>query len=653
MRAGSAIAGASACARSRAATTVLNAFVSHIPEPEAQISTDTHGPLSGVQLSIKASICAKGLPATAGSRMLASYVAPYSAVAVERATAAGASIVGVTNMDEFGMGSATSYSAHGPSFNPYSADWAVRFVLDERARRGEAPPQTLTAAQAKEAAAAVPVPEGTTLPRGWLTPGGSSGGGAVSVAVGSSTASLGSDTGGSVRQPAAYCGIVGFKPSYGRIPRHGLIAYASSLDTIGIMTRKVADAALLYAAVAGHDARDDSCVRSVSGSGSGSGSGSSSSATRAQQQQLLTPPLTWSPSHSRPPPPASPSKPLQGLRVGIPREYYVSELTSPVRGAWTRGADLLAQAGAEVVQVSLSHTAAALHAYYVIAPAEASSNLARYDGVRYGHRASASASPSPSSSASAPSGGQGSESSAHANNAAAALHDLYIKTRSEGFGPEVQRRILSGTYASSQSARSEFFDRALSVQALVRRDFASVFRPAPEAAMRDVQVSPMAASNVASQCTSAAHEGVDLLLAPAAPSLPWLSDHTALQDPLSVYAQDVLTIPASLAHLPAITVPVVHTQYPEPLLRATIDTCELLAGLRVKGGPGQGRRQGQGQGQGLSDVVERVRGMVQLPVGLQLIGRLCDEHTVLAVASVLEQMADFRAPAYVTVDRSL
>lgn len=662
-----------ACIARRATTGVLNAFVDLAPAAEAAGTAATSSPntvaatgeLADFPISVKANLCVQGKPATAGSRMLCNYVAPYSSTAVERACAQhGAPLVGITAMDEFGMGSATTHcyrqaadgvsgpqtgaasssaGKHEPAFNPYSADWAIRYAMTQQRQQQQQQANTSTASSSSSASSASPAAPPTHprtrsggqqhTVRGWLTPGGSSGGSAVSVAVGSSRGSFGSDTGGSIRQPASFCGVVGLKPSYGRIPRHGLIAYASSLDTVGVLTRSVRDAAVLYATAAGHNPRDDTSMRQPSAVASGSGGSSALSEAAAA---LLEPPAVWS-ADSNAAVRHSSSKPLEGLRVGIPREYYVSELTPPVLSAWRRGADLLAAAGATLLPVSLPHTAAALHAYYIIAPAEAASNLARYDGVRYGYRAAdvaaaAMAGERHSSSSSSP-------TAPAAGNAAAALHELYTRSRSAGFGPEVTRRILAGTYASSQSARSEYYDRAMSIQDLVRSDFAAAFRPPPPPAAQAVAASPIAAANAASGCSGDATRGVDVLLVPTAPSLPWLSDHTAQQEPVAVYAQDTLTIPTSLAHLPAVSLPVDLTDYPEPMLRVALDTCTALpAADDSKSSSGRQVRQA---------VEEAVRQLVKLPVGLQLIGRLGDEHTVLYTAAVLEAAAGFKAPAYV------
>jgi aspartyl-tRNA(Asn)/glutamyl-tRNA(Gln) amidotransferase subunit A len=505
-------------------------------------------------------------------------------------------------MDEFGMGSATAHSAHGPCYSPFSPAW-----------RGRARP-TPSSSSGGGAAAESSAPSSP----GWLVPGGSSGGAAVSVAVGSALAAVGSDTGGSVRQPAAFCGVVGFKPTYGRIPRWGLIPYASSLDTVGLIARTVEDAALLYACAAGADPRDDTSVR----------------APPPPLEPLLAAVAAARGSGGRASFPHH--RPLAGLRVGIPREYLVAEVDAQTAGWWEAGAALLAEAGAEVVEVSLPSTASALPAYYVLAPAEAASNLARYDGVRYGYRAREDA-----AAGGAPGGGEatGGGPPPPATGGTGALHDLYTRTRSEGFGAEVRRRLLTGTFVLSAGARGDYYDRAVRARECVRADFSRVFRPAPADAQEAVARSPVARANAAGRSGGGSH-GVDVLLTPVAPTPPWrqprpeegttlraddgagagsgagigadeAAAHRRRRDPLAEYVNDVMTIPASLAHLPAIAVPVGYMR------------CD-----------GKGEGDGGGGGPG-----------IEVPVGLQLIGRLCDDATVLRVAAVLEAGAGFTLPA--------
>ncbi|MEZ4392755.1 MAG: Asp-tRNA(Asn)/Glu-tRNA(Gln) amidotransferase subunit GatA [Polyangiales bacterium] len=373
-------------------------------------------PLAGAVVAVKDSLCTRGLRTTCGSRMLEGWVPPYDAAAVERLRRAGAIVLGKTNMDEFAMGSSTENSAFFPARNPW-----------DRAR----------------------------------TPGGSSGGSAVAVAARMAHVALGSDTGGSVRQPAALCGVVGLKPTYGRVSRYGLVAFASSLDVVAPFGATVDDVAALYAAVAGHDPRDATSDRSP-----------------VAELDL-----------------SRGAEALRGLRVGVAEEYFAEGLDADVAAAVRRAVDAMADAGAEVVSVSLPHTRYAVSAYYVIAPAEASSNLARYDGVRYGLRAEAST-----------------------------LRGMYGATRDAGFGDEVKRRVLLGTFALSAGHHDAFYGKAQRVRALIREDFRAAFA------------------------------SVDLLVAPTSPTVAFpLGARVA--DPLAMYLADVCTLPASLAGVPAISVP--------------------------------------------------------------------------------------------------
>ncbi len=445
--------------------------------------------LRGIPVAVKDNFCTAGVRTTASSKMLADFVPPYSATVVERLEAAGAVVVGKTNMDEFGMGSATLYSHFGETVSPWSKD--VR-----------------------------------------LTAGGSSGGSAVAVATGSCFAALGSDTGGSVRQPAALCGLVGLKPSYGRVSRHGLIAYASSLDCPGVLARTVADAALVLDAVAGPDARDSTCLP-------------------------LPHPPCFSEALS-----SLPASSLAGVKVGLPAEFRVQEMEASVVAAWDEGARLLRDAGAQVVPVSIPSIPLALPTYFVLACAEASSNLARYDGIRYGHRASASGSGSSSSST----GGQSHEEDA-AEEDQGALHAFITASRSEGFGPEVQRRILAGCHVLSAKAYSEYYEKALAARVFIRRDMAHALAQ------------------------------VDVLLTPVTPSGPFPLATPA--KPASLMLNDVMTIPASLAGLPAVAVPVA-------VVPSALDA------------------------------------RVPVPLGLQLIGRYLEEGRLLAIAAALEHRCGFR-----------
>jgi aspartyl-tRNA(Asn)/glutamyl-tRNA(Gln) amidotransferase subunit A len=376
------------------------------------------GPLAGIPVALKDNLCTRGVRTTCASRMLAEFRPPYDATAVLRLRRAGAIAVGKTNMDEFAMGSSTENSFFGPTRNPWEPG---------------------------------------------RVPGGSSGGSAAAVAAGSAILALGSDTGGSIRQPAAFCGIVGLKPTYGRVSRYGLVAFASSCDQVGPLARDVTDAALLLNAIAGPDALD----------------ATSAPGEAPDFTQALVPEV-------------------RGLRLGAPRELFGEGIDADVRRSVTAALDLLAEGGALVEECALPSVAYALDAYYVIAPAEASSNLARYDGVRYGHRAAAE-------------GGGG-----HV--------DLVARTRAEGFGPEVRRRIMLGTYALSAGYYDQYYAKAQQVRTLVCREFADAF------------------------------ERYDALVSPTAPTVAFPLA-SRLADPLSMYMSDICTIPANLAGVPAVSVP--------------------------------------------------------------------------------------------------
>ena len=374
------------------------------------------GPLHGIPIALKDNMCTKGIETTASSQILSGWVPPYNATVVDRLAAAGAVIVGKTNLDEFAMGSSTENSAYGPTRNPWNTD---------------------------------------------TVPGGSSGGSAAAVAAGSAIGALGSDTGGSIRQPAALCGVVGFKPTYGLVSRYGLIAFASSLDQIGPLTRSVEDAALLTEAIAGFDILDATSIREDVPNFRGSiNSG------------------------------------VAGLKIGIVTELNGEEIDSEIRAAVAKTVAGLADAGAEIVDVSLPSCEYGLSAYYLIAPAECSANLARFDGVRYGLRA-----------------------------AGDTTEEMMAATRAEGFGPEVIRRILLGTYALSAGYYDAFYGQAQRVRTLIRRQFA------------------------------AAYEDVDVLVAPTSPTTAFpIGDRT--DDPIAMYYADVCTIPVNLTGEPGISVPV-------------------------------------------------------------------------------------------------
>jgi aspartyl-tRNA(Asn)/glutamyl-tRNA(Gln) amidotransferase subunit A len=378
---------------------------------------ELRSPLDGIPVAIKDNMVQRGEPTTCGSRILEGFVSPYSSTLVEKLEAAGAIIIGRTNMDEFAMGSSTEHSTLGASSNPWDL---VR------------------------------------------TAGGSSGGSAVVVAAGIVPAAFGSDTGGSIRQPASFCGVVGMKPTYGRVSRWGLVAFASSLDQIGVFARDARDAALLLDLICGHDPRDSTsapepapeCVAALDGD-------------------------------------------VSGLTLGLPREYFVGEgVDAEVLDRVHAAVDELSAAGAKVREVSLPHTHTAVATYYVLATAEASSNLARYDGVRYGWRAEG----------------------------ARDLDDLYRRTRSEGFGSEVKRRILLGTYVLSAGYYDAYYRKAQQVRTLLRRDF------------------------------DAAFAGCDVIVTPTTPEVAFpLGSRTA--DPLRMYLSDIYTVSCNLAGIPGVSLP--------------------------------------------------------------------------------------------------
>ncbi|WP_110598225.1 Asp-tRNA(Asn)/Glu-tRNA(Gln) amidotransferase subunit GatA [Salinicola lusitanus] len=372
-------------------------------------------PLAGLPLAIKDIFCTQGIRTSCGSKMLDNFQAPYNATVVEKLQAAGMISLGKTNMDEFAMGSSNENSFYGPVKNPW----------DHTA-----------------------------------VPGGSSGGSAAAVAAGFAPAALGTDTGGSIRQPAAFCGITGLKPTYGRVSRYGMVAFASSLDQGGPMARSAEDCAHLLGAIAGHDLRD------------------STSVARVVPDYL-----------------AELDAPLDGLKIGLPKEYFGDGLDAEVESAIREAIRVYESLGAKVCEVSLPHTHLAVPAYYVIAPAEASSNLSRYDGVRFGHRCDNPVD----------------------------LEDLYKRSRAEGFGDEVKRRILIGTHTLSEGFFDAYYRKAQQVRRLIRQDFMDAF------------------------------EEVDVLMGPAAPTPAF--DLGAKKDPVSMYLQDIYTIAINLAGIPGISVP--------------------------------------------------------------------------------------------------
>jgi aspartyl-tRNA(Asn)/glutamyl-tRNA(Gln) amidotransferase subunit A len=381
------------------------------------------GSVAGVPIAVKDNIATLQLPTTCASKILAGYVSPYEATAVMRLREAGAIVTAKTNMDEFAMGSSTENSAYGPARNPIDVTRVT---------------------------------------------GGSSGGSAAAVAAGVVPIALGSETGGSVRQPAAFCGIVGVKPTYGRVSRFGLVAFASSLDQIGPFARNVDDAALAMEIISGEDSKDST---------------SSSTPVDSYRSQFISP--------------ATSPAPLAGMTIGIPEEYFPDNLDSGIRELCLRSIDALESVGAKTVSVKLPHSPLAIPVYYIVAPAEASSNLARFDGVRYGFRSAKSAS----------------------------LKEMFAETRSEGFGPEVTRRILLGTYVLSAGYYDAYYKKAQAVRALIARDFQTVFG-----------------------------SGVDALFTPTTPTTAFPIG--AVKDPYEMYLSDIFTVTANLAGVPAMSLPI-------------------------------------------------------------------------------------------------
>ncbi|MDH3241595.1 MAG: Asp-tRNA(Asn)/Glu-tRNA(Gln) amidotransferase subunit GatA [Alphaproteobacteria bacterium] len=448
------------------AARALNAFVTETPEralagaeeADRRLAAGEGRALEGVPLAIKDLFCTEGVMTTACSRILDGFTPPYESTVSQKLWDAGAVMLGKTNLDEFAMGSSNTTSHFGPVENPW------RRARDNRP----------------------------------LVPGGSSGGSAAAVAARLCPGATGTDTGGSIRQPASFCGVVGLKPTYGRCSRWGIVAFASSLDQAGPITRTVRDSAILLTHMSGFDPKDSTSV------------------------ERPVPDFETAVGRS-----------VKGLKVGVPKEYRVEGMDPEIEALWQKGIEYLTDAGMEVKEISLPHTEYALPVYYILAPAEASSNLARYDGVRFGHRAEG--------------GGD--------------LLDMYEATRSEGFGAEVRRRIMIGTYVLSAGYYDAYYLKAQKVRTLIGRDF--------EAAFADV----------------------DVILTPTAPGAAFAIGEKE-DDPISMYLNDVFTVPASLAGLPGISVP---------------------AGLDGDG----------------------------LPLGLQLIGKPFDEETVIAAAGVIEARAGF------------
>ena len=449
----------------------LNSFITETPNvalERAKASDvrraggDPLGGLDGIPIAAKDLFCTEGVKTTAGSHILDGFIPPYESTVTQNLRNAGAVMLGKTNMDEFAMGSANITSYFGAVKNPWSID-------DGKDR----------------------------------VPGGSSGGSAAAISAHLAIAATGSDTGGSIRQPASFTGIVGMKPTYGRCSRWGMVAFASSLDQAGPMTRTVQDAAIMLKFMAGYDPKDSTSVNKTIPNFESAMNGN-----------------------------------IKGLRIGIPTEYRLDGLSSEVDNLWKQGVDLLKQAGAEPVEISLPHTKYALPTYYIVAPAEASSNLARYDGVRYGLRV-------PGDS----------------------LDEMYENTRGAGFGKEVRRRIMIGTYVLSAGYYDAYYVKAMKLRTLILKEFQQAF------------------------------ESVDVMLTPTAPSAAFAIGER-MDDPIQMYLNDVFTVPASLAGLPAISVP---------------------SGLSGDG----------------------------LPLGLHLITKPFDEETLFRVAGVLEEAVKFTAqPSY-------
>jgi len=440
-----------ACLAAAGAAGALNAFVHSTPEialdqaraADTRLRAGDAPSMCGIPLGIKDLFCTRGVPSQAASRILQGFRPEYESTVTHKLFDAGAVMLGKLNMDEFAMGSSNETSAYGPVVSPW--------------RRGnDATP---------------------------LTPGGSSGGSAAAVAADLCLAATGTDTGGSIRQPAAFTGITGLKPTYGRCSRWGIVAFASSLDQAGPMTKSVRDAAIMATAMCGHDPKDST----------------SADLPVPDFEAMLT-------------------GDIRGRVIGIPREYRMEGMPAEIEALWTQGAAMLRDAGAEIRDISLPHTKYALPAYYVIAPAEASSNLARYDGVRYGHRARLEA-------------GDG-------------ITEMYEKTRAEGFGAEVRRRVMIGTYVLSAGFYDAYYNRARKVRTLIRRDFEEVFAA-----------------------------GIDAILTPATPSAAFALGEIQDADPVRMYLNDIFTVTVNLAGLPGISVP------------AGLDGNGLPLGLQLIGQP--------------------------------------------------------------------
>jgi len=463
-----------ACLAATEGAGALNAFVHPTPDlardqaraADARIAKGDAPAMCGIPLGIKDLFCTKGVPSQAASRILQGFKPEYESTVTQNLFDAGAVMLGKLNMDEFAMGSSNETSCYGNVVNPWR-------------RAGDATP---------------------------LTPGGSSGGSAAAVAADLCLAATGTDTGGSIRQPAAFAGITGIKPTYGRCSRWGIVAFASSLDQAGPMTKSVRDAAIMLEAMCGHDPKDSTSA-----------------------------------DYPVPNFEAALSGDIRGKVIGIPKEYRMDGMPAEIGKLWSDGAQMLRDAGAEIRDISLPHTKYALPAYYVIAPAEASSNLARYDGVRYGHRAKLAQ-------------GDG-------------ITEMYEKTRAEGFGPEVQRRVMVGTYVLSAGFYDAYYNRARKVRTLIKRDFEEVFAT-----------------------------GVDAILTPATPSAAFGLGEMTNADPVQMYLNDVFTVTVNLAGLPGIALP------------AGLDAKGLPLGLQLIGRPWQ-----EGDLLNTAYALERAAGFVAKP----------------------------------------
>ena len=440
-----------ACLAAQEAAGALNAVVHPTADlardqaraADARIAAGDAPAMCGIPVGVKDLFCTRGVASQAGSRILSGFRPEYESTVTRQLWAAGAVMVGKLNMDEFAMGSSNETSIYGDAINPWR-------------RAGETTP---------------------------LTPGGSSGGSAAAVAAELCLAATGTDTGGSIRQPAAFTGIVGLKPTYGRCSRWGIVAFASSLDQAGPMTKRVRDAAIMLQAMAGHDPADSTSA------------------------DIPVPDFE-----------AALTGDIRGKKIGIPAEYRMEGTPEAISKLWADGAEMLRDAGAEIVHISLPHTKYALPAYYVIAPAEASSNLARYDGVRFGHRAALDQ-------------GDG-------------VTEMYEKTRAEGFGAEVQRRVMVGTYVLSAGFYDAYYNRARKVRTLIKRDFERAFAA-----------------------------GIDAILTPATPSAAFGLGEVGEDDPVQMYLNDIFTVTVSLAGLPGSSVP------------AGLDAHGLPLGLQLIGKP--------------------------------------------------------------------